>query len=418
VVSAGNFQIQVERQSFANYALFTGTHTITSGTRVWFTSNTNFTGRVHTNERFAFAFSPTFSNGPVSCVEDSVYYYNNGSPLLLEADHNAPNDTPVFGAGFQRGAPSITLPENAFDQLASTVGGPASTNSELRTSLGLPPGGTPPPDGIYVPNDGASLTGGIYIQGNVTDIMPYVDASDNQCYQIVHSDGSAANIVVDVDQNQTTIDSITYAGVPNGAIYVAGGVSSFGGPNRTMGGESPPAIESETAMSLFSEGDVVITRDIVYEDDPVTVIDATNVLGIFTPDGDIRIGASAPDDVVIHSTLMTSDDNGVVQVDDYQNGSPRGTATILGGVISSYYGAFGTFNSSGHRSGYSRNFVYDQRLNGGIAPPFFPTTTIFMPATSNVNPITWSASRQYIPGNSANFQTPSSDPDFNPDFSV
>jgi hypothetical protein len=114
---------------------------------------------------------------------------------------------------------------------------------------------------------------------------------------------------------------------------------------------------------------------------------------------------------------MTSDTYGVVQVDNYGSGSPRGTATILGGVISSYYGAFGTFNSYGHVSGYSRNFVYDQRLNGGIAPPFFPTTTIFMPATSNVNPIAWATSRQYIPGNSDNFVTPSSDPNFNPNFS-
>ncbi len=171
-------------------------------------------------------------------------------------------------------------------------------------------------------------------------------------------------------------------------------------------------------MSLFSEGDVVITRDIVYESDPLTQTDAENVLGIFTPGGDIRIGTSAPDDVTIHSTLMTSDRYGVVQVDDFRSGGPRGTATILGGVISSYYGAFGTFNSRGHVSGFSRNFVYDQRLNGGIAPPYFPTTTIFLPATSNVNPMTWTSGKQYIPGNSETFQTPSSDPYFEPDFSA
>ena len=417
VVSSGNFQIQVQRQSFANYALFTGTHTITNGTRVWFTSDTNFTGRVHTNERFAFAFYPTFSNGQVSSVDSRAYFYNNGSTQLLDADHNAPRDIPVFGEGFQRGAPGITLPANAFDQKASTVGGPASDNSELRESLGLPPGVTPPPDGTYVPNDGASLTGGIYVQGNVSDILVYVDAQDRQSYHIVHSNGTTSDITVDVANNETVIDSITYDGVPNGAIYVAGEVRSFGGPTRTFEGVAPPAIESTTAISLFAEGDVVITRDIVYEDDPQTVESATNVLGIFTPDGDIRIGTSAPNDVTIHSTLMTSDDYGVVQVDDFRNGSPRGTATIFGGVISSYYGAFGTFNSDGHVSGYSRNFVYDQRLNGGIAPPFFPTTTVFMPATSSVNPIAWTAGRQNIPGNSANFQMPSSEPAFYPDFS-
>jgi len=417
LLSSGNFQIQVERQSFANYALFTDTHTITSGTRVWFTTNTNFTGPVHTNERLAFAFSPTFSNGLVSSVAPDAYYYNNGSVRLLEADHNAPNDVPAFGEGFQRGAAETTLPDNAFDQKAAAVGGPASTNEELRDSLGLAPGGTPPSDDVYVPNDGLSLTGGIFVQGSVDDIMVYVDGQNRQCYQIDHSSGSTTNIIVDIQNNQTTIDSTIYAGVPNGALYVAGDVFSFGGPARMGGGGIAPAIQSETAMSLFSEGEVVITRDIAYSDDPMTVADAENVLGIFTPGGDIRIGTTAPDDIIIHSTLMTSDEYGVVQVDSYQSGSPRGTATVLGGVISSYYGAFGTFNRYGHVSGYARNFMYDQRLNGGIAPPYFPTTTIFMPATLNVNRITWVASRQYIPGNSDGFQTPSSEPNFEPDFS-
>ncbi|GAB4337259.1 MAG: hypothetical protein Kow0099_10570 [Candidatus Abyssubacteria bacterium] len=417
VISTGNFQIQVERQSFANYALFTDTHTLTSGTRVWFTSNTNFTGRVHTNGRFAFAFYPTFSNGLVSSVADDAYFYNNGSPRLLEADNNAPNDVPAFGEGFERGADPIALPPNAFDQRAASVGGSAADNEELRTRLGLTPDTSPPPDGIYVPNDGASLTGGVYVQGNVIDVLLYVDSGGRQCYHITHSNGSTSSITVDTANNQTIVNSVTYQGTPNGALYVAGNVNSLGGPNRTGEGDRPPAIQSETALSVFSEGDVVITRDIVYEADPLAMPDAQNVMGIFTPDGDVRIATSAPNDIVIHSTLMTSDEQGVVQVDEYASGGPRGTATILGGVISSYYGAFGTFNSSGHVSGYARNFVYDERLNGGLAPPFFPTTTLFMPANIGMNQVNWTSQRQYVQGFSQGFQMPSSNPDFNPDFS-
>ncbi len=416
VISSGNFQIQVDRQSFANYSLFTGTHTMTDGTRVWFTSNTNFTGRVHTNGRFAFAFSPTFSNGKVSSVSDAAYYYNGGNPKLLEADHNAPRDTPMFGDGFERGADPITLPPNAFDQREAAAGGPASDNSELRSSLGLPADTTPPPDDIYVPNDGTSVTGGIYVQGDVDDLLLYVDGSDRQCVQVTHSNGASSGIVIDRANNQTIVNSVAYQGVPNGALYVAGEVGSFGGPDRA-GEIVPPAIESDTAMTLIAEGDVVVTRDVVYEDDPLIEADAKNVFGIFTPDGDIRIGTAAPDDIRIDSTLMTSDLTGVVQVDDYQYGDPRGTATILGGVISSYYGAFGTFGQSGHKSGYARNFVYDQRLNGGLAPPYFPTTSIFMPATSNINQIAWTAQRQFVPGHSEAFQMPSSEPDLNPNFS-
>jgi hypothetical protein len=223
-------------------------------------------------------------------------------------------------------------------------------------------------------------------------------------------------MVVDEANNQTAVGAVTYQGVPSGMLYVDGTINSLGGPSRS-GGTTPPAIAADTALTVVSTGDVVITRDVVYEDDPLTVVDAENIFGIFTPGGDIRIGTGAPDDIVIHSTLMTSDSQGVVQVDDYDEGDPRGTATILGGVISSYYGAFGTFNSNGHQSGYARNFLYDQRLNGGLAPPYFPTTSIFLPATTSINPVTWTSRRQNIPGNSENFIVPSSNPDFNPNFS-
>jgi hypothetical protein len=417
VVSSGNFQIQAVRQSFANYALFTGTHTLTSGTRVWFTSDTNFSGRVHTNGCFAFAYGPRFLNGLVSSVADDAYFYNNGSPRLLDADRNPPWDEPVFGEGFERGASPIALPPNAFDQRAASVGGAASDNAELRARLGLPPGSDPPPGGIYVPNDGAFLTGGVYVQGPVSNLILYVDANDRQCYHITHADGSSATITVDQANNSTTVNSTTYSGVPNGALYVAGDIYSLGGPDRTGDGERPPAVQSDTALSVFSEGEVVISRDIVYEDDPLTVIEATNVLGIFTPGGDVRIGTSAPDDIIIDGTLMTSAPSGVVQVDGYNSGSPRGTATIFGGVISSYYGAFGTFSGGAFRTGYRRNFIYDQRLNGGLAPPYFPTTMLYLPATFSDNPIMWDSNRRYIPGNSASFQMPSSEPEFNPDFS-
>jgi Tfp pilus assembly protein PilX len=426
ISSGGNFTIAAQRQSFANYALFTDNHTLTSGTKVWFTTNTNFTGRVHTNGRFAFAYFPTFSNGLVSSSgntapagdEDTAFYYNNGSPVTRDADNNAPRDIPVFGEGFDREADEIPLPENAVDQRAASVGGTAADNAELRSRLGLPADSTPPPDGIYVPNDGASLTGGIYVQGTVSNILLSVDGNDRQNYNITHTDGTSSSIVVDAVSNQTTVDGITYVGTPNGAFYVAGDVNSLGGPARSSG-VAPPAVQSETALSVFAEGDVTITRDIVYESNPLDDADAQNVFGIFTPGGDILIGASAPDDIVIHSTLMTSDDNGVVQVVDYDEGDPRGVATILGGVISSYYGAFGTFNSDGHQSGYARNFLYDLRLNGGMAPPFFPTTQLFDPATldGGLNQTMWAAQKNNIPGFSEQFEIPSSDPDFDPDFS-
>jgi len=80
--------------------------------------------------------------------------------------------------------------------------------------------------------------------------------------------------------------------------------------------------------------------------------------------------------------------NGKVQVDNYNDTGvgPRGTATLLGGVISDYYGAFGLFNgSTGQQiSGYGRNFVYDSRLLVGNAPPYFPTLNTFIAFTNDL----------------------------------
>jgi hypothetical protein len=49
---------------------------------------------------------------------------------------------------------------------------------------------------------------------------------------------------------------------------------------------------------------------------------------------------------------------------------------VLGGVIETTYGAFGTFNATTGAAitCYGRNFVYDVRMSQGMAPPFFPTT--------------------------------------------
>jgi len=85
----------------------------------------------------------------------------------------------------------------------------------------------------------------------------------------------------------------------------------------------------------------------------------------------VRIGTTAPDDINVHAVVMAP--NGVFTVDNYDSGASRGTAILLGGVISGWYGAFGTFSgTSGMRTGYGRNFVYDNRVLQGMAPPYFP----------------------------------------------
>ncbi len=99
----------------------------------------------------------------------------------------------------------------------------------------------------------------------------------------------------------------------------------------------------------------------------------------------MHIGASAPNDVVVHSTLMAK--QGIVTVDNYSTGAARGRATVLGGVISNNYGAFGTanFSTGAQLTGYGRNFVYDSRLETEMTPPYFPTMNTFIAFTNDIN---------------------------------
>jgi hypothetical protein len=150
-------------------------------------------------------------------------------------------------------------------------------------------------------------------------------------------------------------------------------------------------------LNLTTTGTVRISGDLKYEEPscdgaPIRNADGTvtpatcdnlaarNVFGIFASSGDILIGnynaspdLNAPDNVAIHGVLMSS--AGVVKVEDYNRGSPRGNVHLLGGIIEKRYGAFFTFNSrSGSlSSGFGRRLAYDQRMLLGLSPPFFPT---------------------------------------------
>lgn len=195
----------------------------------------------------------------------------------------------------------------------------------------------------------------------------------------------------------------------NGVVHVDGSVDRVRGPGRTPAGSTdpdtaPPAVASFAQITVAAEQGVRITGDLKYEDAPCTGVptrgadgvvvpatcdnlDARNILGIYsqgtgTVPGNVMIGnnnaavtqRNAPDNVTIHGVLMSS--TGIVGVEDFNLGAPRGNVNLLGGVIEYFYGAFGTFDSGTGQnvSGYGRAFAFDRRTRDrGLAPPFFPT---------------------------------------------
>lgn len=383
VVTSGDFTVRVQRDNFAKYALFTNDQTLPNGTNVWFTNKTNFAGPLHTNGRYNIALNPSgIFDGAVDQVEQLTRFYNNGSPILLDADSNGTRDVPTFNAGFTRDASAISLSSATQQQdLIDQAVGTASI------------GGS----GVYVPNNGSSLTGGIYVEGN-SNVTLSVDGSNNAVYNIVQG-GNQKTITVDRTNNQTTVvdasaGTSVYSGTPDGVdgvgtvIYVNGNINSLGG-----------TVQQDTALTISSNNDIVISDHVEYQSYTAAVgtpgqsgyvaphADGTdNLLGLVSWGGDVRVGTSAPDDVNIHGTVLAK--SGILQVDSYNNQSTggRGTATLLGGVITDNYGAFGLFNgSTGTQvAGYGRNFVFDERMASGNAPPYFPSLNTFIAFTNDI----------------------------------
>ncbi|MCC6311399.1 MAG: DUF4900 domain-containing protein [Trueperaceae bacterium] len=435
VVMQGEYRFTVGRVTFAQYALFTNFHTGASGDAVWFTDNTLFDGPVHTNEYFRFYNNPWFGHkvtsagcpsnqrgtrtNPSTGVKEEycksanygAYFYDKTTTLRKNLGPNPSygGHAPELTGGVDWQAEYIPLPTNSFVQSdeAKAAGihfGDGVSLNSLEIWAGAANGskmscnnstGACSPKALYQYIEAAYCTNG--------------RRSDGTCRS-----GGTTTVTYRFDEagvlqkksGNNWIAATNSSGAPilnfNGVIYADGDVDRFGGPARPSGQadnpkSAPPAVASFAQMTIAVEGTLTLTRDVKYEDAPcssaptrqangtVTTAncenqDAVNVLGVYTQKGNIVIGNNnsdskdnAPKDVNIHGVLMSS--QGMVTVEDYDKGSPRGAVNLLGGIIENQYGAFGTFNASTGKSstGYNRVFTYDPRMYATVSPPYFPT---------------------------------------------
>lgn len=390
VQSSGLMRVSAERGSFADYLMFTNQHTMSNGSAIWFTSSSSFDGRVHTNTEFRFAFQPNFQD-QVTSHDQNAWFYNNGSNIERNANNNGTIDVPSFYGGFQRNQPTVPIPANSYNQQAASLGlgatSSALTNSQINTALGLGSGSSSPANGVYVPNSGSALTGGIYVQGNLDQCLMVADTVGNtQTYRMTQG-GQVKTIIVNRSTNTTSVqvNSSTptiYTGTPRGVVYTNGAINDLRGPDRSSG-VVRPAVAENTQLLVAASGDIVIQRDITVD----SYTNNNNVLGIFSSGGKVRIGTGAPADMNLDAYVMAMGTSGEFSVDNYDSGSPRGTFHLRGGMVAQYYGAFFTFNGDGSlRTGYGRDFHYDRR---GLIPPYYPTTLRFNANTPVARTMAW-----------------------------
>ena len=388
VKSTGVMRVSASRGSFTDYLVYTNQHLTPSGSAIWFTSSTRFDGRVHTNGRLRFAYQPQFAD-LVTSVNSQAVYYNNGSNLNLDADRNADIDVPVFDGGFRRNAPNIALPSNAFSQMNAALGlSPTSTtaptNETINTQLGLAASASAPAAGVYLVQSGGTVTGGLYVQGDLSQCQLSIDGQGRQVYTMVQG-GTTKTITVDRAANVTRVltgsGTTVYTGVPRGVMYVKGAIDDLRGPDR-QSGLVVPGVAAHTQLLIASERDIVLQRDLTCADYST----GDNVLGLFSTGGSVRVGLTAPNDMHLDAFVMAAGSDGSFKVDQHDQGSPRGDFWLRGGMVTEFYGAFGTFQNDERRSGYGRRFSYDTR---GIVPPYFPTTNRFEPNEPTARVVTW-----------------------------
>lgn len=388
VKSSGVLRVSASRGSFTDYLVYTNQHTTPSGGSIWFTSASHFDGRVHSNGRLRFAYQPTFED-LVTSVSPQATYYGDGDNVTLDADRNGDIDVPDFEGGFQRGAPNIALPDNAYSQLNAALGLSVTSTLEpdasvINTQLGLGTSSSAPADGIYVVHAGGAMCGGLYVQGDLDQCLMTVDAQGRQVYRLQQG-ATTRTITVDRVNNSTSVltgsSTTTYAGVPRGVLYVSGSLNDLRGPDR-VSGNVVPAVAEHTQLLITAEEDIILKRDLT-----CTNYDAgDNVVGLFSSDGSVRVSTSAPDNMRLDAFVMAAASDGSFRVDDHGSGSPRGDFFLRGGMVTEFYGAFGTFNGEERRSGYGRRFTYDRR---GIIPPYFPTTNRFEANQPTARTMTW-----------------------------
>jgi len=418
-------------------------------------ANGTFSGPVHTNTHFAFlgSRSVTFRN-VVSQVDDQIRYNNSSNTTPNKAIPTADiQGIDISAEGYQTTDP-VPLPTNAFSQEYAVInatgitdldasGNPIDPPAALPTSpatvfdssgrvtaaalrLNLRNASNAQPtissgtiaNGVYISSaDGNAIAGaGIYVQGAASDIQIYGDTNGDQVYKITQG-STTTTVRTSFTNNQTTISSGSNtrtmtgvfkdkgdpANIKNGAmLFVNGAISSLRGGKDSSG--TKPAVASATRLTITGTGDITVTGDLKYAN-PVANSDGTavsgigsitNVLGIFTNDGNVNLapntnynGATGSsltlemNAAVVSFNANTSNDGGAIKGSIVYTGSSSPASSDRWRLVGS------RVQSKINNIGYTyRDIFFDTRFAGGtFAPPFFPGTNYALAAVPVPGPV-------------------------------
>ncbi len=304
-------EVDLTPTAFTDYLYYTN-NDVGPGSPGYFRTGDVVDGPIHINDLLAVWGSPVFEH-EIHTSATEIYYYNDGSPIQSTELDNAPHDTPVFEDGIHLGA--ATIPWLAESDLNTLKGLAGLSLSNVEIVFGRDPGTGP--------------------------MLGYV----SYCK-------IGKTVWTDVDLSSF-----------NGLIYVGGSCLVSG----TLDGQA----------TIVNNSTIDIIDDLVYagSDANGPLPDCNDILGLVASTK-VSIVDNAPNgsDCVVHAHIMSMN-NQASLVENYSQGSPRGTLTIHGGLAQDKWGPTGTgyYDEGGTfhlLTGYERDFHYDWRLRTMLPPGY------------------------------------------------
>jgi len=349
----------IESISFCRFVYFTKIETLRGyGTKIWFKMGEQLDGPVHSNDTISINWNGYSRNPPIFLdkvtTAENLYFY----PRVPRGNEWSE----IFVSG-----------KSGFETEVGQIIFPPLTSLQRRVSLG----GMEEPSnkGVYVPNDGTRVTGGIFIKGDVKKIKGTTDALGNQQIYITQRIGHrnrTATITMDRQNNRTIYRDYysrtwVYNGNLNGVVYTDGNIKDFRGKFcDRLTFFTPPS----KTMKIKSH--------VQYTEDPVSNPDFDGALGLVS--GDIIVSRYAPSNLKIQAAILTGNTsgNGSFYYEGYRYYPAKGYLKILGSLCQENRGPVGMFSSWTGRliKGYEKDYHYDTRL-AYRPPPYFPCTGKF-----------------------------------------
>ena len=425
----GNFQVTVRRPSFNEYVLFRNNTRSKTGGQLYFAGGEVFNGPVHTNGTPGLAFYdgqlPQFTDKFTTAAGSAAHYG------VSKKDYSE-----IFKGDKERFSYNpVPLPTNNNNQLRASFGGDVTNGNsvderELKTAWNV----SDVENGVYYSkgdgtnaNQSDSLTAGLYIKGDVTDLT-FSTKKDRQVISITQEKVTGTQsgwtwvkvkyswgerweqryVTVPVTEEVTTTfeqkkngtwevdedgQKRTLSGDFNGMIYVDGDIASLKGD-----GKNDADIASDSKLTLTTTGDITVKDSLTYTDNPLEDEKAENVLGIYTTGGSVLLDGKEDRDLDLHATVMASKEGegfGTINP-SISRGWFRGQRVrinLIGGIIEDQSQTVGSLAGGG----FQRNYNYDPRFADGYAPPFFPTQANWKGETDPFSRQQglWEAKRQY-----------------------